>query len=78
MGINSKYLSSVERGRENPTLDLLTILAESLRVELVDLFNYAWLRLSEKELRKRIQMLTESASAEELRDVLALIRMRAF
>jgi transcriptional regulator with XRE-family HTH domain len=30
-GINAKYLSSVERGEENPTLDLFIRLSQSLK-----------------------------------------------
>jgi len=38
VGINPKYLSSIERGLENPTLNTLIKLSESLDVNLDDLF----------------------------------------
>ena len=31
ISINSKYLSAIERGKANPTLDVLTRLADSLK-----------------------------------------------
>jgi len=37
--INPKYLSSIERGLENPTLNTLIKLSESLNVNLDDIFN---------------------------------------
>jgi transcriptional regulator with XRE-family HTH domain len=40
MDINPKYLSSIERGEENPTLELLIRLATGLRVELYELFQF--------------------------------------
>ena len=38
MGISSKYLSSIERGKENPTLNTLIRLAEGLDVDLGEVF----------------------------------------
>src|SRR5919197_792121 len=38
--INPKYLSSIERGAENPTLDLLRRLAKGLQVDLYELFQF--------------------------------------
>ena len=40
VSINPKYLSAIERGKANPTLDIFTRLAEALNVSLPDLFNY--------------------------------------
>lgn len=41
MGSGAKYVSSLERGQENPTLEMLINVARTLKVEPVDLFNYA-------------------------------------
>ncbi len=38
--INAKYLSSIERGVENPTLGLLIRLARGLQVDLYELFQF--------------------------------------
>ncbi|MDZ7699905.1 MAG: helix-turn-helix transcriptional regulator [Deltaproteobacteria bacterium] len=39
MEINPKYLSSIERGNENPTLNTLIKLSESLEVDLGEVFS---------------------------------------
>ena len=39
VGINPKYLSSIERGLENPTLNTLIKVSESLNVNLDDVFS---------------------------------------
>lgn len=38
MGISAKYLNSIERGKENPTLNTLIRLAEGLDVDLGEVF----------------------------------------
>lgn len=38
ININSKYLSSIERGMENPTLNILIKLSESLDVNFNNIF----------------------------------------
>jgi hypothetical protein len=42
MEVHPKYLGSVERGRQNSTLDPLFKLVRALRVETAGLFNYTW------------------------------------
>jgi len=76
MGVNAKYLGFIEQGRANPTLDVLLNLARCLKVEPVDLFNYAWLKLSEPEIRKKIKTLADRADGDKLRDILALVKAR--
>lgn len=76
MGVSAKYLSSVERGKENPTLDLLVKLAKALKVDLGDLFNFRWLGLREVELRAKVTEMAERADLEKLREVFAVLRSR--
>lgn len=76
MESGAKYLSSLERGRENPTHEMLIKIARALKVEPVDLFNYAWLKLSESEIRKKIKALADRADGERLREMLALVKAR--
>jgi transcriptional regulator with XRE-family HTH domain len=61
--INPKYLSSIERGGENPTLDLLIRLAKGLQVELYELFQ---LEPDPERLRQRLAGLIAEIHAEEL------------
>jgi transcriptional regulator with XRE-family HTH domain len=71
--INPKYLSSVERGEENPTLDLFLRLAEGLQVELPTLFQYAQEGESRARLRQHVERLIADLSEEELRRVVRVL-----
>ncbi len=51
--INPKYLSSIERGKENPTLNTLIKLSESLDVNLNDIFH----QIEIEDLAKRKALL---------------------
>lgn len=66
MGISPKYLSSIERGKENPTLDTFIKLAESLNVELSEIFNYTGEK-SPKELKLFISNLIKSQDGAKLK-----------
>jgi transcriptional regulator with XRE-family HTH domain len=37
--VNAKYLSSIERGKANPTLDVFIRIADALNIGLPELFN---------------------------------------
>jgi transcriptional regulator with XRE-family HTH domain len=76
MGANVTYVSSVERGKENPTLDYLIKVADALEVDLVDLFVFAWLKLSEKELRRKLRAMIDQADLDGLRELLTLMKAR--
>lgn len=39
VGMDRTYVSGIERGRRNPTLDIIAKLAAGLEVDLVDLFS---------------------------------------
>ena len=64
VSINSKYLSAIERGKANPTLDVLTRLADSLKVGVSDLFNYD---LEPKELAQLVAGLIAEGDEIKLR-----------
>lgn len=66
MGISSKYLSSIERGKENPTLKTLITMSEALNVDLGELFRFV--QIEDASKRKAIvTSLVNKADAEELR-----------
>jgi len=61
VGLSPKYISGIERGVENPTMDNLLRLAKVLEVEPYDLFLFGESEENEKALRKGIEkMLRES------------------
>jgi transcriptional regulator with XRE-family HTH domain len=71
--INAKYLSSVERGEENPTLDLLLRLSKGLQVELPELFQFAQEGESRERLRQKVEGLIADLNEEELRRVVRVL-----
>ncbi|MBW2596254.1 MAG: helix-turn-helix transcriptional regulator [Deltaproteobacteria bacterium] len=64
--INSKYLSSIERGKENPTLNILIRIAESLEVELCEIFRFVQTEDPTKRKSLLISLLDE-ADGEQLK-----------
>jgi transcriptional regulator with XRE-family HTH domain len=71
-----KYLGSVERGEQNPTIEFLMKLASALKVDLGSLFSYQWQKMSEPELKRRLHAMVDKADLERLREVLALMKAR--
>ncbi len=66
MEINPKYLSSIERGNENPTLNTLIKLSESLEVGLGEIFGF--IQIEDPVERKSIIMsLLDQADTEQLK-----------
>ncbi len=66
MEISSKYLSSIERGRENPTLDTLIKLSESLGVNIEDIFRFIQIEDSVKR-KSLVTSLVNKADANQLK-----------
>ena len=76
LGISTNYVSGIECGRENPTLDLLIAIAAALKVDVAALFNGAWFELRETELRRKLRALLDHADFEQLRELLVLMKAR--
>ena len=66
MEINPKYLSSIERGKENPTLNTLINLSQSLDVNMDDLFSFVEIEDPDKRKSLIISLLDE-ANDEQLK-----------
>ena len=73
-GLNPKFISGIERGRENPTLDTLIRLARELGVQLVELFDFDLDGVSPPGLKKAATDLTGRLDTESLRRVLRILR----
>ncbi len=71
--ISPTYLSRIECGRENPTLDMFIKLAHALDVEMWEMFDFGHV-LSQKELKETFQNLAKSADEPTLRLALKVIR----
>jgi transcriptional regulator with XRE-family HTH domain len=64
--ISPKYLSSIERGAENPTLNLLSRLAQGLQVDLYELFQGEPDAGQPARLRRKLAELVAEIRAEDL------------
>ena len=72
MEINPKYLSSIERGNENPTLNTLLKLSESLEVDLSVIFSFIQIE-DPRERKSMITSLLDQADNEELKLVFKVL-----
>jgi XRE family transcriptional regulator, regulator of sulfur utilization len=70
--INPKYLSSIERGAENPTLDLLIRLAKGLQVDLYELFQFEE-GAPPAQLRRMMERLMADVSRDDLPRVVRML-----
>ena len=67
------YLSRMERGTENPTLDMLIKLSNTLEVEMCEMFDFGHVA-SQKELKQAIQDFSRTADEPALRLALKILR----
>ena len=72
--LHSKYISSLECGNENPTLDVFVKLSEALEVGLIELFLVEHEQENPKDLKKTIQDLLGQADTEKLKTTVKLIK----
>jgi transcriptional regulator with XRE-family HTH domain len=70
--ITAKHISSIELGKENPTVDTLLKLADVYKVELWELLNYAH-ELKRKDLQERLRHLIKTLKDDELRLIVKFI-----
>ena len=73
-GISSNYLSRIECGKENPTLDMLIKLGNALKVEMWEMFDFGH-TVSTKELKEAIQKFSQKADEETLRTIVKIIKV---
>jgi transcriptional regulator with XRE-family HTH domain len=73
VGINPKYLSSIERGEENPTLDLFIRLSQGLKVGIDEIFAIRHHGENPTVLRKKIKTLFDNVADENLVRIIRLL-----
>ena len=74
IGIDAKHLSRIEVGGSFPSLDTLANLAEALKVELKDFFEFVHKAESPKELKEAINSLIKEVTEEKLRIAVKVLR----
>lgn len=74
MCVSPKYLSSIERGKENPTLKMLVNLADSLEVDLGQIFTF--IQIEDPKRRKALlESLLKKADEEQLKLAVKVMRV---
>jgi transcriptional regulator with XRE-family HTH domain len=61
-----KYVSRIETGRENPTLDLFLRLAKGLTVDPYEIFQFEYEGERPRRLRKKLESLVAEVKEEDL------------
>ena len=74
-GINPKYLSSIERGEENPTLDLFIRLSQGLKVDIHEMFSIEYEGQPPQILRKKLQALLGDIKDQDLSRAIRILGM---
>ena len=73
IGISTNYLSGIERGKENPTLDMLLKVADSLKVEMWEMFDFGH-AAGAKEIREIMAKLLKEADDQDVRLAQKILR----
>lgn len=76
-GVNTKYISAIERGQKNATIKTLEKIAEGLDVELYELFLFTVEPGSERAMRKVIESLLKDSDLKTLKLCLEFLRKAA-
>jgi len=70
---SQNYLSRIESGKENPTLDMLIKLSRALEVEMWEMFDFGHVA-NHKELKETMQSFAKTADEPTLRLASKIIR----
>jgi len=73
IGIDAKYMSNIERGRNMPNPNILSNLAEAFGVEIKDLFEYYHLQ-EPKDLKIDIKNMVDNLDENQLRQTYKYLR----
>ena len=67
--VNYKFIGEIERGQQNPSLNVLIKIAAALRIDLLELFRYEQELTDRQEIEKRIVKIIQTIPPEELNRV---------
>lgn len=71
--VNYKFVGEIERGQQNPSLNILVKIATALGVDLPDLFRFEQEITDRKEIEKRIGKILQNIPDEELKRIFIII-----
>jgi transcriptional regulator with XRE-family HTH domain len=67
--VNYKFIGEIERGKQNPSLNVLVKISAALGVDLQNLFRYEQEITDRKEIENMIRKTLQNISDEELRRI---------
>lgn len=73
MDISTHYISSIERGKENPTFDMLIKFSDALKVEMWELFDFGH-EASPRELREMLKRFANEIDEKKLKGAVRVLR----
>ena len=73
MDISTHYISSIERGKENPTFDMLMKFSDALKVEMWELFDFGH-EASPRELKEMLKVFVNEIDEGKLKDAVRVLR----
>lgn len=68
--ISAQYVSNIERGKENPTLDLLIGLADALKVSLGEMCDFEAETTDQRGIKSAIREILDTRDPERLKTIL--------
>ena len=71
--VDVKYLGSIERGKENPTIATLEKVANALSVKLHQILSFEHELTGERTLRRKIIQILEKCDENELQHILRIV-----
>lgn len=74
LDVDSKHLSRLERGKVNPSFEIIFRIARTLKVSPAALFNFDEPEADPKMLKKKIQQFLEPLDREQLHLALQLLK----
>lgn len=76
-GVNTKYISAIERGQKNVTVKTLAKIASGLQIELYEIFLPIEIIGSEKTIKKAIESLLKDTDIRTMKLCLEFLRKAA-
>lgn len=72
--INYKFLGEIERGLQNPTVNILVKISKALNVDLPELFRFEHEIVGRKEIEAQIKQIFKTIPESDLRNMLMLLQ----
>ena len=72
--INYKFLGEIERGQQNPTVNIMIKISKALNIDLPELFRFEHEILNRKEIEAQIKQILKTIPDKDLRNILMLLQ----